>query len=48
MEDKRKLSQIALASINDDELKEIQKLEQQFDDKYYIIAFKKTDKETLI
>lgn len=47
MEDKNKLSQVTLANINNDELKEIQKLEQQLDNKYYIIAFKKTDNETL-
>lgn len=48
MEDKNKLSQVTLANINSEELNEIQKLEQQLGDKYYIIAFKKTDNETLV
>ncbi len=48
MEEKNKLSQVTLANINSEELNEIQKLEEKFDDKYYIIAFKKTDNETLV
>lgn len=48
MEDKNKLSQVTLANINSEELNEIQKLEEKLDDKYYILAFKKTDNETLV
>ncbi|CAK7045589.1 hypothetical protein KQI38_13485 [Tissierella carlieri] len=46
MEDKNKLSQVTLANIDNEELKEIQNLEQKLDDKYYILAFKKTENET--
>lgn len=41
MDKKNKLGEVDLAKVTDNELKEIQKLEQQLGGKYYIIAFEK-------
>jgi hypothetical protein len=41
MDFKNKLNEVPLADLNDKELKEIKELEKKFEDKYYLIAFKK-------
>ncbi|EOD01557.1 hypothetical protein [Caldisalinibacter kiritimatiensis] len=43
MEFKNRLNEVPLADLNDKELDDIKKLEEKFNDKYYLIAFKKQD-----
>lgn len=42
MENKNKLNEIAIAQISQDELSKIKDLEKSLNEKYYIIAFKKS------
>ncbi len=44
MEKKNNLDQVPLGNINNNELNQIQKLEQQLGEKYYLIAFEKASK----
>lgn len=44
LEKENNLDQVPLGNINDSELKQIQQLEQQLDEKYYLIAFEKSSK----
>lgn len=41
MEKKNQLDTMSLASVSEDELKQIKDLEEQFNEKYYIIALEK-------
>lgn len=42
MEDKKNnLDKVPIANLERQELKKVKELEQKFDDKYYLIAFKK-------
>ena len=41
MDKKNKLDEINLAKVDSNELNQIQKLEQQLGEKYYLIAFEK-------
>ncbi|WP_432406596.1 hypothetical protein [Wukongibacter sp. M2B1] len=42
MTDKNDLNEVSLANIDDKELRSIKDLEKQFGDKYYILAFDKS------
>ncbi len=44
MEGKNKLNEVPLASVDNNELEKIKNLEQNLDNKYYLIAFNKDDK----
>lgn len=44
LEKKNNLDQVPLGIINDNELKQIKQLEQQLDEKYYLIAFERSSK----
>ena len=44
MDRKNKLDQVPLANVNDNELNQIQQLEQQLGEKYFLIAFERTEK----
>lgn len=41
MESKNKLNEVPLANLVNQELEKIKNLEQDFDNKYYLIAFEK-------
>lgn len=41
MDRKNKLDEVNLANLNNEELNQIKKLEEQLEEKYYIIAFEK-------
>lgn len=41
MEIKNRMSEVPLANINQEELRQIQELERKMNDKYYIMAFYK-------
>lgn len=43
LDKKNKLDQVPLASIDNNELSQIQQLEQRLGEKYYLIAFEKTN-----
>lgn len=44
VEKKNNLDQVALGNVNDNELNQIQQLEKQLGEKYYLIAFEKASK----
>lgn len=44
MEKQNNLDQVPLGNVNDNELNQIQNLEQQLGEKYYLIAFEKASK----
>ncbi|MFZ5967006.1 MAG: hypothetical protein ACOYVK_07500 [Bacillota bacterium] len=43
MEQRNRLNEVPLASVDDQELRNIRELEEKLGDKYYLIAFEKND-----